>query len=323
MTRVAYILAPSHSGSTLLAMLLGAHPDACTVGELKITRLGNVDKYLCACGTPIRQCAFWKGIARRMEANGVSFDVTNAQTALLAHGSAYTNRLLRPLHRNALMELVRDTALCLSPTWHRQRRIFAERNVALMESVAAESGAQVVVDSSKIAIRLKYLLRLPQLDIRVIRLIRDGRGGALALMEPAAFADATDPKLRGGGSGGDRDDERLTMEEAAHEWRRSNEEADEIVKTIDPKCVTTIHYEDVCQTPLGTLGTVHQFLGLDPTKCTLEFRNTPQHVIGNGMRLDSTSEIRLDERWREQLSDDDLSTFERVAGAANRRYGYK
>ncbi|MCA9251837.1 MAG: sulfotransferase [Phycisphaerae bacterium] len=323
MTRVAYILAPSHSGSTLLAMLLGAHPDACTVGELKITRLGNVEKYLCACGAPIRQCTFWQGIAKRMAERNVAFDVTHAQTALMAHGSAYTNRLLRPLHRNRLMEFARDAALSLSPTWHRQRRTFAERNVALMESVAAQSGAKVIVDSSKTAIRLKYLLRLEQLDIRVIRLIRDGRGGALALMEPAAFADATDPKLRGGGSGGNRDDERLTMAEAAEEWRRSNEEADEIVKTIDPSRVTTIHYEDVCQTPLGTLGNLFQFLGLDPTKGTVEFRNTPQHVIGNGMRLDSTSEIRLDERWREQLSDDDLSTFERVAGAANRRYGYR
>ncbi|GJM24571.1 MAG: sulfotransferase [Phycisphaerae bacterium] len=323
MTRVAYILAPSHSGSTLLAMLLGAHPDACTVGELKVTRLGNVDKYRCACGASITQCEFWKGIAKRMRASGVEFDVTNAQTALMAHGSAYTNRLLRPLHRNRLMEFARDTALGLSPTWHKQRRTFAERNVALMQSVAAESGAQIVVDSSKTAIRLKYLLRQPQLDVCVIRLIRDGRGGALALMEPAAFADATDPKLRGGGSGGNRDDERLSMEEAANEWKRSNEEADQIVKTIDPTRVTTIHYEDVCETPLGTLGNVFQFLGLDPAKGTVAFRDTPQHVIGNGMRLDSTSEIRLDERWREQLSDDDLSTFERVAGDANRRYGYQ
>ncbi len=323
MTKVAYILAPSHSGSTLLAMLLGAHPDACTVGELKIMRLGDVEKYRCACGSPIKQCEFWNQVSEQMAREGVSFDVTNAQTALIAHGSKYTNRLLRPLHRNRWMEFVRDAALSISPTWHDQKRTFTERNVALMRAVAALSGAKVVIDSSKIAIRLKYLLRLPELDIHVIRLIRDGRGGALALMEPATFADATDPKLRGGGSGGNRDDERLNMEEAASEWKRSNEEADAIVKTIDPSRVMTIHYEDVCQTPLGVLGTVYLFLGLDPTEGTVAFRDKPQHVIGNGMRLDSTSEIRLDERWREQLSDDDLSTFERVAGAANRRYGYK
>lgn len=322
MTRVAYILAPSHSGSTLLAMLLGAHPDACTVGELKVSRLGDVEQYRCACGAFIKQCSFWQDVAKRMADRGIEFDVTNAQTALGTHGSKYTRRLLRTLHRDRLFEFVRDAALGFSPTWHRQKKIFAQRNVGLMQSVTEQSGAQIVVDSSKIAIRLKYLLRLPELDVRVVRLIRDGRGGALALMEPFAFADATDPKLRGGGSGSNRDDERLSMAEAAYEWRRSNEEADHICKTIAPEKVTTIHYEDVCQFPMGTLGTVFQFLGLDPTKASMEFRNTPQHVIGNGMRLDSTSEIRLDERWREQLSDDDLKTFDRVAGDANRRYGY-
>ena len=46
--RLVYILAASHSGSTLLAMLLGSHPDVCTVGELKATSLGNVEEYLCS-----------------------------------------------------------------------------------------------------------------------------------------------------------------------------------------------------------------------------------------------------------------------------------
>ncbi len=57
--RVAYVLACSHSGSTLLAMLLGAHPDACTIGELKLSSLGDIDCYRCSCGELIVQCAFW------------------------------------------------------------------------------------------------------------------------------------------------------------------------------------------------------------------------------------------------------------------------
>ena len=41
MTDLVYILAASHSGSTLLAMLLSTHPEICTVGELKATNLGD------------------------------------------------------------------------------------------------------------------------------------------------------------------------------------------------------------------------------------------------------------------------------------------
>ena len=41
--RLAYVLAPSHSGSTLLAMLLASHPDVTTVGELNAAALKHWD----------------------------------------------------------------------------------------------------------------------------------------------------------------------------------------------------------------------------------------------------------------------------------------
>ena len=56
MARLAYIAASSHSGSTLLAMLLGAHPQACTAGELRLTNVGDPERYLCSCGEKISRC---------------------------------------------------------------------------------------------------------------------------------------------------------------------------------------------------------------------------------------------------------------------------
>ena len=50
--------------------------------------------------------------------------------------------------------------------------------------------------------------------------------------------------------------------------------------------------------------------------------NTEHHVFGNPMRLRSSSEIQLDEGWREELDAEDLETFERIAGAHNRAFGY-
>ena len=52
------------------------------------------------------------------------------------------------------------------------------------------------------------------------------------------------------------------------------------------------------------------------------FRVVKDHIIGNSMRLDVTSEIRLNERWRSMLTRQDLRTFDAVAGRINRRYGY-
>jgi hypothetical protein len=45
-------------------------------------------------------------------------------------------------------------------------------------------------------------------------------------------------------------------------------------------------------------------------------------VLGNGMRLDTTSAVRLDDRWRQALDADALRAFDAVAGDLNRRLGY-
>jgi hypothetical protein len=83
-----------------------------------------------------------------------------------------------------------------------------------------------------------------------------------------------------------------------------------------------VRYEELCKDPETTLRRLTAFLGLASSQLVLDFRSRQQHIIGNGMRLDTTSAIRLDERWKTHLSGEDLETFDRVAGHLNRRYGY-
>lgn len=320
---LVYILAASHSGSTLLAMLLNAHSEICTVGELKATSLGDPDAYRCSCQQRIRECAFWNGIHTDMAERGLAFDITQAGTDIRYGASAYVRRLLRPLHRVPALEFIRDLALSLSPVWRKQLPRIQAMNSALMECVLARSGKRIIVDSSKIGIRLKYLLRNPRLDVRVIRLVRDGRGVALTYVDPERFADAKDPQLRGGGAGTSRDAERVPMEEAAREWLRSNEEAEAILGQLDPAAWTEVRYETLCAQPEKTLQKIYSFLGVDQGHPLSDFRAAEHHVVGNGMRLDANSEIQLDERWRKNLRDSDLEIFNAVAGAMNRRLGYQ
>lgn len=321
--RLAYILAASHSGSTLLAMLLGSHPEICTVGELKLTDLGAVDTYRCSCRKPIRSCPFWTGIAQDMARRGVPFEIGDGGTDLGSGVSRYVTWLLRPLHRGPGLEWARDAALGLSPTWRARLARFQDRNAALAECICARTGKPVIVDSSKIGLRLKYLLRNPGLDVRVIRLVRDGRGAALTYTDPARFADATDPHLRGGGTGGSRASEGLSTAAAALEWRRSNEEADAILRRLDRSRWTEVRYEALCMESESTLQQLAAFIGVSSRQIPRDFRAVEHHVIGNGMRLDSTSDVRLDERWRSAMPARDLEVFEAVAGTMNRRLGYR
>jgi hypothetical protein len=318
---LVYILAASHSGSTLLAMLLGSHPEICTVGELKATNLGDVDRYQCSCRALIRKCPFWAAISHDMALRALPFDVTNAGTHFDADRT-YARRLLRPLHRGPVLEAVRDAGLGLSPGWPRRLRRIQAVNAALAECILSRTGKRVLVDSSKIGLRLKYLLRNRAFDVRVIRLIRDGRAVALTYTDPARYADSSDPALWSGGIGSSRDDERLSLAGGVREWRRSNEEAETILGRLPRSRWIEVRYETLCARPVETLDGVRTFLGLATTQVRHDFRSVEHHIIGNGMRLDSDEQIRLDDRWVSALSPRDIHLFDSLAGDLNRGLGY-
>ena len=324
MPRLAYLLAASHSGSTLLAMLLGAQPGACTVGELKATHLGDADTYRCSCRERIRDCAFWQKISKAMERRGIpDFDITRAGTSIFETKAPYVQRLLAPLYRGGILETIRDRGLSLSGEWRKLLADSQRRNLALIESLLEVTNARVVIDSSKLALRLKYLLKIPNLDVRVIRVIRDGRAVALTYTDEWNFADSKDPSMRSGGTGTRRPPQRGSMAEAAKAWKRNNESCDALTARLPTTQWTEVRYEELCADPAATLKRLADFLGLDSQQTNLDFRSVSHHVIGNGMRMDSTSEIRLDERWKSHLSKEDLQTFDDVAGDLNRCYGYR
>ena len=161
MARLAYILAASHSGSTLLAMLLGAHPDLHD-GELKADSFGDADAYRCSCGRRIKECEFWSKVREAMRRKGIEdYDVTRAGTSIFSVTSPYVGRLLAPLPRNSLWEAARDLALSFSPEWRAHLKETQTRNAALVEAVREVAEAKLVVDSSKLALRLRTCCAIP------------------------------------------------------------------------------------------------------------------------------------------------------------------
>jgi hypothetical protein len=321
-TQLVYLLAASHSGSTLLASLLASHPQICTAGELKLSSLGDVSQYRCSCRALVEQCPFWQTVSAHMLRRGLSFSVGNAGTDFRSGATRYVERLLRPLHRGRILESLRDLTLALSPTWRSQFPVIQARNSALVASICEAAGKPFVVDSSKIALRLKFLLRNPDFSIKVIRLVRDGRGVALTYTDPATFADAKDPQMRGGGMGGDRQSERLSFADATWEWRRSTEEADAVLRSLSQDQWIEVHYEDLCAHPQKTLAHVFRFLGVAPLQGVSQVGSEGKHIIGNGMRFDGGAKVLLDERWKSNLSGEDLRIFDEIAGPLSRRLGY-
>jgi hypothetical protein len=319
--KLIYLSAASHSGSTMTAMLLGAHPDLCSVGELKAVHIGEKSSYLCSCKRIVGKCGFWQGVSEKMANRGQEFCISDAGTDIRTGATPYMHKLLKPLVRGLFLELLRDRLLLLSPTWRKQLPKLQKRNADYVSAIAEQAGVAAVVDSSKVGIRLKYLLKNKDLDIKVIWIVRDGRGVSLAYKNPSEYADAKDPKLRGGGTGKTQEQGR-GIEYGAHEWVRCNQETQAVLATMDKDKWIKVHYEDICNNTENTLDKLFEFIGVDPTKKRLDFKTVEHHVVGNGMRLDDSEVIKLDDRWKEQLGETDLKNFYDVAGRYLHSLGY-
>ena len=85
----------------------------------------------------------------------------------------------------------------------------------------------------------------------------------------------------------------------------------------------TLRYEDLCADPDGDADPAPRLhRRARPATATTTSAPIEHHIIGNRMRLSSTSEIRLDERWKEALTPEQIAVIERHVAPLNRRYGY-
>ena len=145
--RVIYIAGTSHSGSTLLALMLNAHPAIFAAGELKMLHGQLVYKDPkkkiypnCPCGaSSVLTCDFWSRVDQRL---------------MRAYGKS-----LRELD---LLD-------------YRNSHEGSEPNSILLKTISEISGKEFVVDASKSPRRLLYLIQ-QGLDVYPVHIIRQPHG---------------------------------------------------------------------------------------------------------------------------------------------------
>ncbi|RPJ22364.1 MAG: sulfotransferase [Planctomycetaceae bacterium] len=177
----------------------------------------------------------------------------------------------------------------------------AKNSWRLYDAIASADDTRWVVDASKNAIRMKVLYLTSPERFKVVHLVRDGRAVAASACRRR----------------------RISVAKAARNWRNSARAVLLMLKTVPASRQCLLHYEDLCDDPAGQLQKLCHFLGL-PFEHQLEslrFR-IPHGVPGNRMALDRPTRIVKDEHWKTEMSEDDLQTFERVAGRLNRALGY-
>ena len=299
MMDLIYVLSPGHSGSTVLGLLLGAHPRIATAGELKMVPWSYRSGEKCSCGAVMDQCAFWQEIARRLRERGFDLGSDDFATHVSARRT-FVERLIATQVRGTLGEAARSLFLSAWPPARGRLSHTLACNAALIEAIYEVSGRSVFLDTSKDASRLRYLSDSGRFAIRVLHLVRDGRAVAFSMIKKG-----------------------LSPRDAARYWVREHEQARRLRARIGSRVGwMEIHYESFCEDPDGNLAAVCEFVGIPPDERRLDFRGWESHILGNRMRLTSGGEITLDTSWQSKLEGASRQVVSAITEPLNRSYGY-
>ena len=91
---------------------------------------------------------------------------------------------------------------------------------------------------------------------------------------------------------------------------------------LPPQQFLRIQYEELCRHTTRVLDRIAAFAGVDPFPELVDFRKCPHHILGNRMRMASSSEIVLDESWRTRLTPSQLREILRRTNRERRMLNY-
>jgi hypothetical protein len=166
--RVLYIAGAGRSGSTLLECILGELPGVVAAGEVThLWERGLRQNQLCGCGTPLRECAFWRRVLESFPGGLDAREIEELATL-----------------RNSLSRL-RNIPRFVWPALRTRRfqgrlQRYADALVHIYRAVRDVAGARVVVDSSKYPAEAFLLRAIGAIDLGIVHLVRDSNAVAYA-----------------------------------------------------------------------------------------------------------------------------------------------
>ena len=303
---VVYVGGTGRSGSTVVANALGSAPGAVSVGELRfLWERGVTEDRLCGCGEPFSRCGFWQQVLDlaypdgRPDAAQVHRKVTAATRLRTLPGALGLPGLAGrdAEHR----ELAEELTAVLTP---------------LYQAVRTVSGADVVIDSSKLPTYAVLLASMPALDVRVVHLVRDPRAAAFSWTRTKEQPDRRRPGHM----------ERRGVVKSTVLWSVWNA-ALERAWRARPQDYHRRTYEQLVAAPRRELVALGRDLGLELDELFLDEQSmqlaTSHTVAGNPARLRSgPTRLRLDDEWTHAMPVRDRQVVSALAAPLAHRYGY-
>jgi hypothetical protein len=313
--KVINIIGAGHSGSTLLNLILGQHPDIFGAGEL--IRLHQsawhdnpkskayTNQY-CACGERARECPFWTKVK------------TSWLNMYAESNCELVNNYIQLKERYEDSSIVRRAILGRLGYQGEDYHTYQQLTANIYSAIFDVSQSRFLVDSSKPPLRAYHLARNPALELYLIHLIRDGRGVVWSLKK----GKKKDPY-----AGILRERSPIPSWRTTVSWLRVNLECEWVLSCLPLERVLHVSYEDLVFETEITLGRIGSLIGLDLSQIARDVVSgetlTPDHIVsGNRMRMKKKITLSPDFEWRSQLSPADARLFWLIAGWLARRYGY-
>lgn len=159
---IVYLVGTTRCGSTLIGSLLGQVPGVVHVGELaRIWDEGLIENVRCGCGAPFRECPFWTAVLERAFGGADRVDPRRMMDIALRWArTRYLARLATARGRQRVLEGMRE---------------YSDATAELYRAIAEESGARVVLDSSKTPLLGWVMGEHSDVDVRILHVTRDPR----------------------------------------------------------------------------------------------------------------------------------------------------
>jgi hypothetical protein len=303
-----YLVSTPFSGSTVLALLMDAHPEVASVGELSNAigaafRNGTIERYLCSCGVQIEHCPFWKGVQGRCAERGVELDVHDFRTDLSSGlGDKVDQVLFGALGDLWPLQQFLNRFLGLAPGYRKRIEQTVNRSSVIARAVCDETRKSIFFDASKKIGQAALLQRREDLDFKLVHLVRDPRGVLNSYR-----------KHRG----------HRASQRAARHWKRVNLAAQRLRSCLAEDAHLLVQYEQLCTHPVETLGEICRFLDIEAFDLVGAAKGRPHHLIGNQMRMQPFTGLWLDESWRRDLTPTEISRCMQITAGVVEALGLK
>ena len=302
--RVVYIAGVGRSGSTILDSVLGNHPLIQSVGEL--SRLASdawMQNFYCSCGKKSSECPFWVAVQ---------------ETWCASNGKVSVEDFVETQNN---VEQSGHWPFSVGRSWKQTQnfQVYVEQTRLVLKAIQKISNCSVIVDSSKSIERAFALSQIPEIELRVIQLVRDPRG--VVWSHKKRFTKDLQKGLP-------RDIQSQPAWRAALYWCRMNLHADRLRRHLGPERALLVRYEDFMLQTQPVLQRIGDFIGVDLTDVQRMINEGKKlcfdHTIaGNRVRMKGMLELKFDEEWQQNLSPQDRRITEILSGWLMTRYGYK